>query len=93
MARLLKRVFDIDIEHCPNCGGRLKIIAAIEDPPVILRILAHLGLTYSSPATHTGAASRVAGLRPPVPDGLSRQPQPVAQPSRRWRSAWVRANA
>jgi hypothetical protein len=24
-ARLLKRVFDIDIEHCPNCGGELKI--------------------------------------------------------------------
>lgn len=22
-ARLLKRVFDIDIEHCPNCGGPL----------------------------------------------------------------------
>jgi hypothetical protein len=22
-ARLLKRVFDIDIEHCPNCGGTL----------------------------------------------------------------------
>src|SRR4029434_9226006 len=33
-ARLLKRVFDIDTEHCPNCGGALKIIAAIEDPPV-----------------------------------------------------------
>jgi predicted nucleic acid-binding Zn ribbon protein len=32
-ARLLKRVFDI--EHCPNCGGSLKIIAAIEDPPVM----------------------------------------------------------
>ncbi|MCG7757104.1 MAG: IS91 family transposase, partial [Nitrosomonas sp.] len=28
-ARLLKRVFDIDIEHCPHCGGALKIIAAI----------------------------------------------------------------
>ena len=27
-ARLLKRVFDIDIERCPQCGGKLKIIAA-----------------------------------------------------------------
>ena len=27
-ARLLKRVFDIDLEHCPQCGGDLKIIAA-----------------------------------------------------------------
>jgi hypothetical protein len=27
-ARLLKRVFDIGIEHCPNCGGALKIIVA-----------------------------------------------------------------
>ena len=31
-ARLLKRVFDIDIEHCPNCGGSLKIIAAPRAP-------------------------------------------------------------
>ena len=43
-ARLLKRVFDIDMEHCPNCGGALKIIAAIEEPAVIRKILTHLGL-------------------------------------------------
>ena len=49
-ARLLKRVFDIDIEHCLNCGGSLKIIAAIEDPPVIVRILTHLGLPTRAPA-------------------------------------------
>jgi hypothetical protein len=28
-AKLLKRVFNLDLEHCPNCGGELKIIAAI----------------------------------------------------------------
>ena len=48
-ACLLKRVFDIDIEHCPNCGGRLKIIAAIEDPQVIVKILTHLDLPTRAP--------------------------------------------
>jgi hypothetical protein len=57
-ARLLKRVFDIDIEHCPNCGGALKIIAAIEDPPVIVKILSHLGLPTRAPAACPGASSR-----------------------------------
>jgi hypothetical protein len=48
-ARLLKRVFDIDVARCPNCGGALKIIAAIEDPPVIVKILSHLGLSTRAP--------------------------------------------
>ena len=48
-ARLLKRVFGIDIEHCPRCGGALKIIAAIEEPAVIVRILTHLGLPARAP--------------------------------------------
>ena len=43
-ARLRRRVFDIDLEHCPQCGGEFKIIAAIEEPAVIVRILTHLGL-------------------------------------------------
>ena len=48
-ARLLKRVFDIDIERCPHCGGTMKIIAAIEEPAVITKILAHLGLPTRAP--------------------------------------------
>ena len=43
-ARLLERVFEIDLEHCPNGGGELEIIAAILETPVIERILTHLGL-------------------------------------------------
>ncbi len=48
-ARLLKPVFDIDIDHGSYCGGTLKIIAAIEEPSVITKILAHLGLPTRAP--------------------------------------------
>ena len=48
-ARLLKRVFDLDLEHCPQCGGDFKIIAAIVEPAVIVRILTHLGLPARAP--------------------------------------------
>ena len=50
-ARLLKRVFDIDMQHCPNCGaGELKIIAAILERPVVEKILTHLGLSVGHKA-------------------------------------------
>ena len=45
----MKRVFNIDIEQCPHCGGQLKRIAAIEEPAAIARILAHLGLAAQPP--------------------------------------------
>ena len=46
----MKRVFDIDMQHCPNCGGgELKIIAAILERPVIEKILTHLGLDPQPP--------------------------------------------
>jgi hypothetical protein len=48
-ARLLKRVFELDLEHCSNCGGELKIIAAILEQPVIEKILTHLGLQARAP--------------------------------------------
>ena len=38
----LKRVFKLEIETCEACGGKVKVIACIEDPAVIKRILAHL---------------------------------------------------
>ena len=41
-AQRLKRVFNIDIETCSACGGGVKVIACIEDPVVIKKILDHL---------------------------------------------------
>ena len=41
-AQRLKRVFGIDIECCEGCGGKVKIIACIQDPEVIEKILRHL---------------------------------------------------
>jgi len=41
-ARRLKRVFGVDIEACARCGGKLQVIASIEEPEVIAKILGHL---------------------------------------------------
>ena len=55
-AQRLKRVFGIDIELCPACGGAVRIIARIEDPVVIEKILTHLDAQASAPP---------AAIRPP----------------------------
>jgi len=38
----LKRVFAIEIETCPERGDKLRVIACIEDPPLIAKILGHV---------------------------------------------------
>jgi len=49
-AQLLRRVFDIDMKHCPNCGkGQLRVIAVVLDRATIRRILEHLGLQPQPP--------------------------------------------
>jgi hypothetical protein len=59
-ARLLKRVFNIDINTCSVCQGQMKIIAAIEDPQVIKKILSHLGLPTKAPAIYPARGPPVA---------------------------------
>jgi len=60
-AQLLKRVFDIDIERYPHCGGQLKLIAAIEDAAAIVRILTHLGLAAQPPSRAGETGGSVSG--------------------------------
>ena len=42
-AKMLKRVFNIDIQTCSKCGGQIKIISSILNPKIIKKILSHLG--------------------------------------------------
>jgi hypothetical protein len=56
-AQRLQRVFAIEIETCRQCGGRLRVIASIEAPAVIERILEHLGRdAESANPPHPGRA-------------------------------------
>ena len=48
-ADLLRRVFALDVLACPDCGGRLRLLATIEDRAVVEKILTHLGLPAAPP--------------------------------------------
>ena len=66
-AKRLKRVFNIEIETCSECGGDVRIIACLEDPVVIQKILIHLDNTASSAATALLPDCRAS---PGLPAGL-----------------------
>jgi hypothetical protein len=48
-SKLLKRVFNIDVEKCESCGGRLEIISVVRDRSVIRKILKHIGIGPDPP--------------------------------------------
>ena len=48
-AQLLKRVFELDILVCPRCGGRMRVLCAINSQPAIQKILACIGLPSRAP--------------------------------------------
>ena len=74
----LARVFHIDIEHCGVCedrfffvcGGTLRVIACIDTPEVIDKILTHLAARKAS-----------CNDRPRAPPLHAPQAQPPASPS------------
>jgi len=48
-ADLLAKVFEIDVLACPECGGRMQLIAFIAEPTVAKRILDHLDHDSTGP--------------------------------------------
>ena len=59
-ADLMRRTFGFDVLACLRCGGRLRLIALIEQAAVIQRILGHLGLSTEIPVPRPARA-------PPLP--------------------------
>ena len=59
-ADLMRRAFDVDVLVCPRCGGRLRLIATVEDPEAIRAILAAVA-----------AAPELAGRAPPFGPALN----------------------
>ena len=50
-ARLIQKIYEVDPLICPLCRGPMRVISAIEDQPVIKKILNHLGLLTEAPRT------------------------------------------
>ena len=72
------------MEHCPNRGGELNILAAILEQPVIEKILTHLGLQADcgrwsaparGPAPQEGFALASANAACKAVHPLGRQPE------------------
>ena len=68
-AALMQRTFGFDVLACPRCGGRLRLIALIEEAAVIGRILRHLGVPTEIPPPRP---ARAPLLRVGVPDVAGR---------------------
>ena len=51
-AKLLNRVFKIDITQCQFCRGEVKVISAVLEKTAIEKILRHLGLPTGPPPIH-----------------------------------------
>ena len=55
-ASLMARTFGFDVLACPRCGGRLRLIALIEEAAVLDRILRQLGVPTEIPAARPARA-------------------------------------
>ena len=64
-ADLMRRTFGFDVLACPRCGGRMRLVALIEQAGVVQRILRHLGLPTEIPEPRP---ARAPPSRVDVPD-------------------------
>jgi hypothetical protein len=71
-AELMRRTFGVEVLACPRCGGRLRLVALIDQASVIQRILRHLGLPTDVPEPRPARAPPSTLTRPRI--SLERPP-------------------
>ena len=72
----MRRCFQLDVEKCQTCGGRMKLRALVTKPASVRRLLRHLGEPTDAPPL--APARDPPFYRSPV---LRRRTQPSPQPS------------
>ena len=73
-AELMRRTFEIDVLDCPRCGGRLRLLALIEDARIVERILRHLGLPNRPARAAARSCSTAVGAPPASPSPTCNSP-------------------
>jgi hypothetical protein len=80
-ARLIQKIYEVDLLVCTECQGTMRVISSIEDPSVIRAILDHLGLWLArarpppkihDPPVRVHGTGRSAA--PFIPDDVSQIP-------------------
>jgi len=66
----------VDVLACPQCAGRLEVIAYIAEPGVAKQILDHLGLEAQAPPL-----AKAAGDEPVDPDAVPGPAYDLVDPS------------
>jgi len=76
-ARLIEKVYLVSPLVCPQCRGPMKVIAFLEDPPVIHKILQHLVLWETQQRPSPKKMVSYLPLEPVEEDGLPWAADPI----------------
>jgi hypothetical protein len=67
----MRRTFDIDVLRCPRCAWRMRLMATIDAPVVIQRILAPLVLPGARAGPPSPLPLTAAGAELPTLPGVT----------------------
>ena len=80
-AVLLARIYDVLPLLCPACGGEMRILAFLTDPPVVSAILLHLDIPHKppplAPARGPPQSDLLTGLLDQTPAFDPTEPEPI----------------